>query len=305
MKQVKRFSYTPILGWSMSRYNMFSICKRKYFYHYYNKYDPELPVRLIRQLKDLRSIPLVIGIAAHEVIQALLTRLGKTNQDIDRAKFIDYALRTSEHLTKTTAFHEVFYREMEEVTVEEVYPKVELCLENLLDSDRYRWLVEEAIKTSDEWVIEPGGYGETRMDDMKVYFKVDFLFPIGDLLYILDWKTGKQDAERHRKQLVGYSAWASYHFEVEAEHVVPTIAYLQPEYQEVEEVFNEFDLEHFAIQVRAETEEMYEYCRDQEQNIPINKSDFTRIDDPRICCICEFRGLCFPEDYPIAALAEG
>ncbi|MCI0892904.1 MAG: PD-(D/E)XK nuclease family protein, partial [Chloroflexi bacterium] len=180
MKQVKRFSYTPILGWSMSRYNMFSICKRKYFYHYYNKYDPELPVRLIRQLKDLSSKPLVIGIAAHEVIQALLTRLGKTNKDIDRVKFIDYALRTSEHLTKTAAFHEVFYREMEEVTIEDIYPKVELCLGNLLDSDRYRWLVEEAIKTSDEWVIEPGGYGETRMDDLKVYFKVDFLFPIGD-----------------------------------------------------------------------------------------------------------------------------
>jgi len=183
--------------------------------------------------------------------------------------------------------------------VEDLYPKVQSCLENLLESDRYRWLVEEAIATRDRWVIEPPGYGETRMDGLKTYFKVDFLFPIGDQLHILDWKTGKQDLEKHRKQLVGYSAWASYHFEVGVEKVVPTIAYLDPRYAEVEEVFNAFDLEHFAIQVRAESEEMQEYCRDVEQNIPAEKSEFPLIDDPRICSHCEFRGLCFPDQYPI------
>ena len=77
MKQIKQFPFTPILGWSMSRYSMFSICKRKYFYHYYNKYDPKIPVRLIREMKDLGSIPLVTGIAAHQVIEALLNRLKK------------------------------------------------------------------------------------------------------------------------------------------------------------------------------------------------------------------------------------
>jgi hypothetical protein len=83
------------------------------------------------------------------------------------------------------------------------------------------------------------------------------------------------------------------------EKVVPTIAYLDPQYAEVEEVFNAFDLEHFAIQVRAESEEMQEYCRDVEQNIPVEKSEFPLIDDPRICSHCEFRGLCFPDQYPI------
>jgi hypothetical protein len=38
MSPVKQFPYTPILGWSMSRFNLFSICKRKYYYHYYNKF---------------------------------------------------------------------------------------------------------------------------------------------------------------------------------------------------------------------------------------------------------------------------
>ncbi|MFV2043725.1 MAG: PD-(D/E)XK nuclease family protein [Anaerolineales bacterium] len=299
MSRIKQFPYTPILGWSTSRYGMFSICKRKYFYHYYGKYDPEVPRRLIQELKNLSAIPLATGIAAHKVIQVLLNRLQKTSQDIDRSKFIDYARRTTEHLIETTEFHEVYYRELEAVSVEDIYPKVELCLENLLASKRYQWLVEEAVKTSDEWVIEPPGYGETRMDGLKVYFKVDFLFPIGDRFHILDWKTGKQDTEKHRKQLVGYAAWTSYHFEVDADHVVPTIAYLQPEYEEVEELFNAFDLEHFAIQVRAETGEMHEYCRDVDQNIPLDKSEFPRVDNDRICSICEYRGLCFPDQYAI------
>jgi len=299
MSPIKQFPFTPILGWSMSRYDMFSICKRKYFYHYYGKYDSEEPVRLIQELKGLSSIPLAIGVAAHSVIQVLLTRLMRTSQDIDREQFFDFAYRRAKHHIESESFHEVYYEEREAVTVEDLYPKVQACLQNLLESDRYRWLVEDAIKTSDRWVIEPPGYGETRMDGLKAYFKVDFLFPIGDQLHILDWKTGKQDLEKHRKQMVGYSAWASYHFEVGAESVVPTIAYLDPQYAEVEEVFNAFDLEHFAIQVRAESEEMQEYCRDVDQNIPVEKSEFPLIDDPRICSHCEFRGLCFPDQYPI------
>lgn len=299
MAQIKQFPFTPILGWSMSRYEMFSLCKRKYFYHYYGKYDPEVPVRLIKELKELGSIPLAIGIAVHEVIQTLLSRLMRTAQDIDREQFFDFSYRETKHRAEAGTFHEVYYGEREAVEVEDLYPRVQTCLDNLLASDRYRWLVEEASPNAGEWVIEPPGYGETRMQGMKVYFKVDFLFPIGDQWHILDWKTGKQDPEKHRKQLVGYSAWTSYHFEVEAGQVVPTIAYLYPEYQEVEEVFNQFDLEQFAVQVRAETEEMQEYCRDVEQNIPIDKTEFPLVDDPRICSHCEFRGLCFPDQYEI------
>ena len=299
MSPIKRFPFTAILGWSMSRYDMFSICKRKYFYHYYGKYDPEVPMRLIQELKELSAVPLATGIAVHTVIQVLLNRLMRTSQDIDREQFFDFAFRRTKQRADSESFHEVYYREREAVVVEDLYPKVQSCLENLLESDRYRWLVEEAIATRDRWVIEPPGYGETRMDGLKTYFKVDFLFPIGDQLHILDWKTGKRDPEKHRKQLVGYSAWASYHFEVGVEKVVPTIAYLDPQYAEVEEVFNAFDLEHFAIQVRAESEEMQEYCRDVEQNIPAEKSEFPLIDDPRVCSHCEFRGLCFPDQYPI------
>jgi hypothetical protein len=296
---IKQFPFTPMLGWSMSRYDLFSLCKRKYYYHYYGKYDPEVPLRLIQELKGLTSVPLAIGISVHDMIPVLLNRLEQTTEEIDRAKFFDFAEREIAHLVANTAFHEVYYGEQEQVMVEDLFPKVEVCLENLLNSERYNWLTEKAIESKDEWVIEPPGYGETRMQDLKVYFKVDFLFPIGDDLHILDWKSGQKNPQKHRKQLVGYAAWASYHFEVEPEKVKPTVAYLYPEYEEVAETFNAFDLEHFAIQVKAETSEMYEYCRDVEQNIPVDEDEFPLVDDERICSLCNYRGLCFPDQYSI------
>ena len=37
MAEIKQFPFTPILGWSSTRYDMFSLCRRRYFYHYYGK----------------------------------------------------------------------------------------------------------------------------------------------------------------------------------------------------------------------------------------------------------------------------
>jgi len=295
---VKKFDFTPILGWSSSRYDLFSICKRRYFYQYYTKYDQEVPTRRINQFRELVSIPLEIGGVVHKVIEVLLTRLKRTSREIDEKKFFDFARRTAENHIRTRKFEEVVYGDIDRVEVDALYPKVRESLENLLASDRFAWLVDEAIISSDQWIIDPPGYGETRIGDFKVYCKVDFLFPVGDEYHIIDWKTGKSDADKHRKQLIGYSTWASYHFETDPTKVKPTIVYLHPDYQEVQETFNVFDLENFAIQVRAETEEMYEYCRDIEQNIPLDKSEFPMVDDQRICAHCNFRGVCYPDLYP-------
>lgn len=296
--EVKKFAFTPILGWSSSRYDLFLICKRRYFYQYYTKYDQEVPTRKIKQFKELVSIPLETGGIVHKVIEVLLTRLKTTSKDIDRKKFFDFARRTTENHIRTRKFEEVVYGDMAEVEVDDLYPKARESLENLLASDRFNWLVNEAISNSDEWIIDPPGYGETRIGALKVYCKVDFLFPVGNEYHIIDWKTGKPDADKHRKQLIGYSTWASYHFKTDPTKVKPKIVYLHPEYQEVQETFNFFDLENFAIQVRAETEEMYEYCRDIEQNIPLDKAEFPMVDDQRICAYCNFRGICYPNLYP-------
>lgn len=296
--QIKRFPFTPILGWSATRYETFSICKRRYFFQYYAKYDRQLPVRQINRFKELVSVPLEIGGIVHEVIAALLRRLAERPEDIDRARFLDFAARAASRSLRERRFEEVVYRQTEQVALEDLLPRIHQSLENLLDSERYAWLAGEGRQQAAEWIIEPPGFGETRLEDLKVYCKVDFLFRFDQAIHIFDWKSGKPDADKHRKQLIGYATWAAYHFETDPADVRPTIAYLQPEYHEVQETFDQEDLEAFAVRVRAETEEMYEYCRDVQQNVPIEKDEFVRVDDDRICGYCPFRGLCFPERFP-------
>jgi hypothetical protein len=295
---VQQFPFTPILGWSLSRYDLFSLCKRKYFFHYYTKYDPEIPVRQLNRFKELVTLPLETGSIVHEVIEAVLNRLRTTAEAIDRPRFLAYADQAIERSLQGKAFEEIVYGETDAVGALDLQPKVHTCLENLLASDRFRWLVEEAAPASREWIIDPPGHGETRLDELNVYIKVDVRFPLGDEIHILDWKTGKTDPGKHRKQLVGYATWASIHFGIDPERVRPTLAYLYPAYEEVQQSFTGADLQAFAVQVRAETNEMFEYCRDVEQNIPLDKYAFPRIEDERICAQCAFRAMCFPEEFP-------
>jgi len=294
---IQQYPYSPILGWSLSRYDLFSICKRRYFFHYYPKYDREVPIRRLNRFKALTTVAMETGSIVHEVIEALLNRLRTTAEPINRPRFLTFADQAIERSLLGESFEEVVYGEVEAVRAEDLQPKVHACLENLLTSNRFRWLVEEAAPASGQWIIDPPGYGETRLGELKVYIKVDVLFPLGDLIHILDWKTGKTDPGKHRKQLVGYATWASTHFGVDPERVRPTLAYLHPAYEEVQQSFTAADLQAFAVQVRAETAEMYEYCRDIEQNIPLDKDAFPRIDDERICAQCAYRVICFPEKY--------
>jgi ATP-dependent helicase/DNAse subunit B len=86
LMMLKQFPFTPILGWSVSRFDTFSYCKRKYFYSYYGKSDKEFPFTKISQLKALTSEALTIGSLAHDVIEAILKRLQKSTDVIDEAR---------------------------------------------------------------------------------------------------------------------------------------------------------------------------------------------------------------------------
>ncbi len=300
-KAPKQFAYTPTLGWSATRYDLFSICKRRYYYEYYRKHDREIPVKNIEEKRELATVPLETGAVVHQVVAALLARLQKTSEEINRDKFFDFARRAVLHSTQSKKFEEVYYGLVPRVAPEDVYPKVAASLENLLASPRLKWLTDTAIHSSDEWLIDPPGYGETRIADLKAYCKVDFLFPVEGVHHILEWKTGKKDPQKHRKQLLGYAAWASFHLEIEPEDVAPAIVYLHPAYEEVHEIFNAFDVSQFESQVRAETDEMYGYCESVPENIPLEKSAFPLVNDDRICNFCNYRGLCFPDRFSKAS----
>jgi len=231
------------------------------------------------------------GSIVHGIIAVILNRLLKTNSEIDRGRFEKFIERQVVRDLSRRTFLEVQYSEMDEVLTSDLLPAVRECLWNFLDSPRLEWVREKALKSGD-WLIEPPGYGEARMRGMKVYCKVDFLFAVDERVVILDWKTGKEDVEKHGKQLLGYSAWAMYHLGVSAVGIDPVTGYLRPEYREVCLSPTEADLNDFMTRMGEETEEMYSFCRDVPQNLPLDRGEFPMTSGTGFCSYCSFRELC-------------
>ncbi len=297
---LRKFEYTPILGWSVSRFDTFSACRRQYWYTYYAKHDLEVDLLKINALKNLTSVPLEIGNVTHKVIKTLLDRVKKTADPIDQERFLEYVRRTTKEISDSKNFSEIYYRETAQIDVEgDILTPVLKASQNLLESERFRWLRSDARERSGEWLVDPDGYGECRIDNLKAYCKVDFMFPVGDELVIIDWKTGKKPKQapnerhdKHSRQMRGYVAWAHFQFGHDYPKIHPWIAYLLPDYHERDFVGNEYDLEDFTDTIREETEQMYGYCRDVEENFPKAKEEFEMTHHLTICKFCNFRELC-------------
>lgn len=291
MNDIKKFKYTDILGWSVSRYDRFSNCKRQYFYDYYAKFDKDIPLEKIQFLKSLTSKALETGNIAHDIIRDILKRFQISAKPINKDKFFQYAFNMTEKYCNSKTFFEHYYKG-EIISPSEIYTKVKSVLENFLNSPRFSWIERNAVPQSSQWVIEPDGFGETRINNFKAFCKVDFLFPVDDKIYIMDWKTGKVDEKKHSRQLTGYSLWANYHFGKNATDIAPTIVYLYPQYNEKSVKVNDFAISEFAKTVEIETKDMYEYLIDIEKNIPKDKKEFTLTENTFFCNYCNYKEIC-------------
>lgn len=294
-EKLRRFEFTDILGWSYSRFSTFEECKRKYYYEYYRKHDIQNRPR-IEFLRELTTIPLEVGNVSHKLINRLLQRLQKSPENIDLEKFFEYAERRTDEICKEKTFEEAYFHKRDEVEIRlEVYKKVADAMENFLKSDRMQWLFEEAMASKDDWFVEhedPKNFGECRIDNWKAYCKVDFMFPVGDELHIIDWKTGKPDYSKHSIQLKGYAGWANFQFGTDVSMIRPTVAYLLPQYSENTVTLNMYDIDEFSDLVRAQTEQMYQYCEIPETNFPKAKEAFAMTPHEGFCKFCKYRELC-------------
>ncbi|MDP4629808.1 MAG: PD-(D/E)XK nuclease family protein [Flavobacteriales bacterium] len=293
---LKRFPFSPILGWSVSRFDTFSFCKRKYYYTYYGKFDREFPIAKITQLKNLTTEALSIGSLAHDVIEAILKRLQKSTDVIDETRMKGFVKAQVQKYMLDKVFSEVYYKEREEIDEAYIIDSVFKAVMIFVKSERFEWIRQLPDTSKQQWIIEPDGYGETRIKtdrgDLKAYCKVDFMLPDGKDIYILDWKTGKADEFKHRKQLIGYSLFASFHFENKFDRIIPILAYLKDGYSEVVPQISEMDIENFKSDMIGDIRAMQNMNVDIENNTPVAKNEFTLTESEGKCKYCEFRELC-------------
>ncbi len=295
VKERQNFPYTEEIGWSFSRYDDFSKCKRKYYFQRYQKYDLD-HYNDIQRLKNLTSIPLEIGSLTHLICEALLTRLKKTQGEIDLPSLAAYTRSQANATAGKKAFSEVYYHQQPVIDIESsiVIPTLQAMM-NLLQSARYQWILEEALVSKDDWYIEHtnGNYfGECRIENMKAYFKVDFMFPVEDELYILDWKTGKPNDKKYGIQLRGYAAWANSQFGTDVSKIKPIVSHMLPEYSETAIQVTDFDIDDLATRIRNQSEEMKSFCEIPETNVPKPKEMFPMTPHESFCSYCNFREIC-------------
>ena len=289
------FDFSPILGWSISRYEVFDKCKRQYFYAYYSKFAAGVPQYKIQQLRGLTSFPLEIGNVVHDVLEAFLRRLQKSDSDIDEARFFNFAREKAREYFSSKTFIETYYGALRAPSFDEAFEKISKCLDNFLKGPCYSWIFMKALTNKDNWLIEPPGFGETRLNGLKAYCKMDFLFPVGDEFHILDWKTGGKDRYKHSNQLIGYAAAAHNNFNAPWKNIFPKIVYLYPEFDEFELDLKE-DVSVFFEKVKTQTEEMYGFCSDVNRNVPLPIDAFTLSPSRSNCVYCNFQELCFSKN---------
>jgi hypothetical protein len=289
---MKKFPFTRILGWSASRYDIFSSCKRRYFYTYYAKFDTEYSVSEIAELKSLTTAPLEIGNIAHDTIEDILQRLVKSNAPIDRDKLNNFIKNRTQEYCNGKQFFETYYNQLEEVPLAEIASQATNSINLLLDSDRFRWILERPVAARKNWIIEPDGYGETRINDLKAYCKVDFLLSDNGKAYIMDWKTGRKDIDKHKKQLIGYSLFAQHNLDYKEEDIIPIVVYLKDSFEEEVFVPRKEEIESFFDTIQKETDEMQSLNIDIYENTPKPKEEFEMTSSTALCAYCSFKKLC-------------
>lgn len=285
------YPFSPQLGWSSTRSETFRTCRRRYFFQYYGRFDSELPPALILRLKRLGSIPTAIGEAVHQVLAVLLRRLLRTAVPIDRQRFEAHVRHTITALLAEGELMEVYYGQCPAPLLEELLDPVMACLNQVLHAERFTWL-QQVLQADPRYLIEPPGFGEARLQGLKIYAKVDCLIEVDGEAVILDWKSGRQDPAKHLRQLLGYAAWANDQLQLPAERIRCVAAYLQPTYEEIEKRPSAEELQGLATEVAAEIQAMESFCRDPQRNIPLAKEAFPLTENTAYCRFCSFRELC-------------
>ena len=55
---------------------------------------------------------------------------------------------------------------------------------------------------------------------------------------------------------------------------------------------NEQDLREYKERIITQTQEMYNYCSNYEENRPLAKEEFPMVEDKKICKYCNYKELC-------------
>jgi len=291
-------------AWSLSRHREFQECLRLYYLARYAFWGgwawgaSELAKKCYRFTK-MKNLDMWAGEVVHEAIEWTLRRLWESKpvtlehvreRVIARLRrgWLESKERRWEQDPKryVNLFEHYYGIEVPKERTEEIKVRALQCVENFWTSDVFAFIRSvdraawKALEKTDVF----------HLNEVKVWVKIDFALAHESMLYIYDWKSGREDAEDLR-QLTCYALYAMerWAFPYDRIRIVPV--YLQ------EGVFQEHALEPEHI-LEAKEEILQSIARmrarleDPERNLA-RMEDFPMTSETWRCRRCFFQEICY------------
>lgn len=302
--------------WSKSRSSLFSGCKRKYYLRYYQHWggwEKEAPEsnRLAYRLGKMLSMPMLVGIAVHEVLarhfQAI--RIGqfrelKAEQPVEKMREVWRNAKKElwrNNPKKYPPLFELYYQRVPPIEELQAYAdKARQAISNLrqmpfydtlrtLKPDKFLWIDPAHEKFSEKTCFE--------VPPFEAISAPDLVFREGDRVVIMDWKTGKE-GEGDRLQMGAAALWARQQLQLEEGQLQAVLVYLKTS-STADFIMDEKITCQAERTILREMEAMSEYLKDPLRNIPLAKEEFPMHNNKKFCQYCEFQEICsenFPEE---------
>lgn len=299
-------------AWSATRVRTFRECARKYYYRYHlvplaRKPKPPPEALLADRVKDLVGLEAWAGEVVHTVIQTVLNRWRSGREILeDEIKALatqmlsrqfresqGYWAESPEAFPRRPVLLDVHYygsAPMSRDRAALIKETVLVSLASFLDSE-LAWRIRNG--GTSRW-LPIDRNASARLDNgLLLLVRPDFAFRDGDLLHIVDWKTGKPDPFWETVQVTGYALYAQQKWRQDLDRIVPQIVHLFPEFHRSQVDYSEASIRDVLQFIRDSQDELAELSDPDEAPAP-ERFDFTT--ETKRCQWCQFRALCAGAD---------
>ena len=299
----KRSEY-PERSWSLSKYNIFKQCKRKYYYSTYAHWNgwedncsPETrKAYILGKLQDVYSLS---GILIHKYIRnAFKFKIKDPNYIYDAIirelrsaceNSLKDVVRWRKQPKNFTMLHEYYYGNgISEVLADEVKDRINKCCNNFYKSMSYSDIID---KNSKIYELDEDEYTFFFFNGIKVYAKLDIFYEYLNQLTIVDWKTGSADSDNHKLQMLIYYLYIEQKFKNNKIDFVKCIDEYLLVGQRFTEILNHKDINEIGIFINESIQEINSYLQDIELNKPKNIDSFPKCRSA-LCTKCNYIELC-------------
>jgi len=297
-------------SWSFSRDNLFSECRRKYYYNYYGswggwkKESADEVTRSLYVLKNLVNMKIWKGDAVHKEISRIfksfettgmissyetsVKRATKIMRDEFRFSKAKEYWRTDKSLRKVNALFEHEYDlDISDYEWIDNYNDVIKCLKNFHNSDVVAQLKElgpESLITVDS--ITPTAFD---YNGEIIYVNLDLAYKDDDEVKIVDWKTGT--GESNPLQFVVYV----FHTNETLGTPLDKLTVIEYNLQENKQYFHKFTADDIteAKEYMENSMSAMKSCLYDPLENAASMEEFPRTDEQWRCGYCNFKKICF------------